>query len=77
MDRNKIPGTLAAAGGRNDCTKSGTNKPAHPSAQARSVYVVKLRPEPGIDAIKALRALLKRALRTHRSRALSVEEERL
>ena len=40
----------------------------------RPVFVLQLRPEPRIDAIKALRAALKRLLRDYGLRCISVEE---
>jgi hypothetical protein len=39
------------------------------------IFVLRLRALPNIDAIKALRMLLKRALRTYGFRAVSVHEE--
>jgi hypothetical protein len=39
------------------------------------VFVLRLRPLPGTDAIRQLRALLKRALRSHGFKCLSVEQE--
>jgi hypothetical protein len=41
----------------------------------RPVYVLKLRPLPGVDAIKALRAVLKSLLRRHGMQALECREE--
>jgi hypothetical protein len=40
----------------------------------RPVYTIKLRPLPGVDAVRALRALLKHALRRCGLKAVSVEE---
>ena len=44
----------------------------------RTVYVLRLVAQPGVDAIKELRRLLKRLLRSHgfRFRCVSIEEER-
>lgn len=39
------------------------------------VFVLRLRPLPQTDAIRELRALLKRALRSHGFKCLSVEQE--
>ena len=38
------------------------------------IYVVELRPEPGIDGVRALRALLKLGLRRFGLRCVRVEE---
>jgi hypothetical protein len=43
-------------------------------AAERPICTVRLRPEPGADAIRGLRGLLKLALRRFRLRCLSVEE---
>jgi hypothetical protein len=43
---------------------------------ARPTYLVRLRPEPGVDAVHALRAALKYLLRRCGMRAISVEEEK-
>jgi hypothetical protein len=40
----------------------------------RPVFVLQLRPEPGVDAIRALRAALKRLLRDHGLRCISATE---
>jgi hypothetical protein len=45
------------------------------SDQRRPIYTVRLRAEPDVDAIKALRAFLKTALRRLGLRALSVDTE--
>jgi hypothetical protein len=45
------------------------------SAGTDKVYVLKLRPLPGVDAIRALRWVLKGLLRRHGLRCVSVEEE--
>jgi hypothetical protein len=42
---------------------------------ARPTYLVRLRPEPGVDATRALRRALKILLRACRLRAISIEEE--
>jgi hypothetical protein len=44
-------------------------------AHQRPVYLVCLRPEPGVDGVKALRAFLKTAVRRFGLRALSVDAE--
>jgi hypothetical protein len=41
----------------------------------RPVFVVRFRPLPGIDAIRALRATLKSALRQHGLRCIDAREE--
>jgi hypothetical protein len=41
----------------------------------RPIFVLRLRPEPGANAIHALRALLKVALRRFRLRCISCREE--
>ena len=38
-------------------------------------FIVTLTPEPGVDAIRALRAVLKTALRRHGLRAIDAREE--
>jgi hypothetical protein len=43
----------------------------------RPIYVLRLRPERGVDAIRALRFVLKYLLRRCGMRALSVEEEKI
>ena len=47
-----------------------TTKPA----KERPVYVIELRPEPGIDPIPALRGLLKVTLRRFGMRCISARE---
>jgi hypothetical protein len=42
----------------------------------RVVYVLKLVARPGVDAIRELRLLLKKLLRSHGLRCVSIEEER-
>lgn len=42
----------------------------------RPVFVLRLRPAPGCDVYRELRIILKRLLRQHRFRCLSVSEER-
>jgi hypothetical protein len=46
------------------------------AADERPVFILSLRPEPGVDATRALRWLLKIALRRFRLRCISVEQER-
>ena len=41
----------------------------------RPVFVIKLRPEPGVDAVRALRALLKSSLRHFGLRCVSLAAE--
>jgi hypothetical protein len=47
-----------------------------PAAKAvdRPTFRLVLRPEPGVDATRALRSLIKIALRTFRLKCISVEE---
>jgi hypothetical protein len=45
------------------------------SQQLRPVFVLKLRPLPGVDPIRALRWVLKRLLRDHGFRCISVSKE--
>ena len=45
-------------------------------AKDRPVFVLRLRPEPYIDPIRALRHALKRLLRSYGMRCLSCEEEK-
>ncbi len=44
--------------------------------EPRPVFVLRLTPLPGVDAIRALRAVLKTLLRHYGMRCLSVREER-
>ena len=44
-----------------------------PPADTRPVYLLKLRAEPGVDPVRALRAGLKRLLRVHRLRCIGLE----
>lgn len=46
------------------------------AANTRPIYVIRLRPGPGIDPIKALRFALKLLGRRFGLQAISVEEER-
>lgn len=46
--------------------------------QSRAVYLIRFRPEPGVgeeQAVRALRAILKAALRLHGMRCVSAEPE--
>jgi hypothetical protein len=43
-------------------------------AKERPVFVVKLRPEPHVDGVRALRALLKTSLRRFGLRCVAAEE---
>jgi hypothetical protein len=49
-----------------------TKRPRSP----RPTFLIRVRPEPGVDAVCALRKFLKRLLRSAGLRALSVEQER-
>ena len=40
----------------------------------RPIFVLRLRPEPGVNGYRALRELLKRLLRTHGFRCLDARE---
>ncbi len=40
----------------------------------RPIYTVKFRPEPGADAVRSLRRLLKSALRLYRLRCIDVRD---
>jgi hypothetical protein len=46
------------------------------AAADRPIFILRLRAQPGIDAVKALRSVLKGLLRHHGLVALSVQEER-
>jgi hypothetical protein len=52
-------------------TTASTTKPAE---KDRPVFVITLRPEPGIDPVLALRALLKVTLRRFGLRCISAHE---
>jgi hypothetical protein len=64
-------GRKSREGSRADCRQRMTEPPAQ-----RVVFVVRLAARPGVDAIKQLRLLLKRLLRTCGLRCVSIEEER-
>jgi hypothetical protein len=73
MDRpNKIPGALGAAGANKICKRGSGSRS---EGRAQVIFVLRLRPEPGVDAIRALRWTLKALLRRHGLRCLSIEEE--
>jgi len=46
-----------------------------PRGCGRPTFALRLRAEPGVDAVRALRAVLKRMLRTYGLRCLSAHEE--
>jgi hypothetical protein len=48
---------------------------ACPSKTERPTFVIVLRPEPGIDGVRALRAALKTLLRSHGLRAVRIAAE--
>jgi hypothetical protein len=50
-----------------------TTKPA----KERPIYLIELRPEPGVDPVLALRALLKISLRRFGLRCVAVHEDNL
>ena len=45
------------------------------AATDRPTFLIRVRPEPGVDPIRALRALLKVALRRFGLRAVTVDED--
>ena len=45
-----------------------------PPKEARPIFVLRLRPEPRVDAVRALRAALKALLRRFGLRAIDVRE---
>jgi hypothetical protein len=45
-----------------------------PTAEERPTYVLQLRPEPGVDPVRALRAVLKVALRRYGLRCVSAHK---
>jgi hypothetical protein len=45
------------------------------NAPQRPVYLLRLRPEKGVDPIRALRHVLKRLLRDYKMRCVSIDEE--
>jgi len=49
--------------------------PLPPPAADRPTFIIRVRPQPGVDPIKALRAALKTLLRRYGLRALEVTEE--
>jgi hypothetical protein len=51
-----------------------TANTAKPAAKDRPVFVLELRPEPGVDPVLALRALLKVTLRRFGMRCISAYE---
>jgi len=52
----------------------GEHSASATTGKGRAVYVVRLRPERGVDGVRALRSLLKAALRRHGLRCLSARE---
>src|SRR5215468_9059554 len=52
-----------------------TNSPPRSSMAKRPIYCLRLRALPGVDAVRALRAALKRLLRSYGLKCLSVERE--
>jgi hypothetical protein len=76
MRRKESPGLGAGAiTSRSAGRKSPENIEHDPAKQDyRPVFTITLRPEPGTDGIRALRRLLKRALRGYGLRALSCIE---
>jgi hypothetical protein len=64
------PQSGVAIGKRDDTAHS------HPSGQLQATFVLRLKAEPGRDAIHSLRRLLKYALRQCGLRAISVTEEK-
>ncbi|PWT93558.1 MAG: hypothetical protein C5B56_00545 [Proteobacteria bacterium] len=63
----------AANGGASFTTTMATTDTTKP-AKARRTFVLELRPEPGVDPILALRALLKVALRRFGLKCVSAHE---
>lgn len=57
----------SASWNASSCTNSQTSRPS----QDRPVYVIRVRPEPGVDATRALRHFLKRALRSYGLRCVA------
>jgi len=53
---------------------TSTTTTTKPAAKDRPVYVLELRPEPGVDPVLALRALLKVPLRRFGLRCISATE---
>ena len=53
---------------------SVTNMSAQPATKDRPIYLLELRPEPGVDPIRALRALLKASLRRYGLRCIAAHE---
>lgn len=49
--------------------------PCPPSADERPVFLVRLRPEPDTDGVRALRAFLKTALKSFGLRCVGVRRE--
>ena len=79
MAQKRSPGAATAAAP--EATRRNTSQATPTSTgiakqDRRPVYTIRLRPEPGTDGIRSLRGLLKRALRSHGLRCVSVEEER-
>jgi hypothetical protein len=54
-------------------TAPGPSKRGYHSAAERPLFVLTLRPEPGVDGVRALRRFLKVALRLFRLRCISAE----
>jgi hypothetical protein len=54
---------------------AGTEVKMTNTTRDRPTFIVTLRPEPGVDPIHALRRALKRLLRDHGLRAITVEAQ--
>jgi hypothetical protein len=45
------------------------------ASDSRPIFVLRLRPDPNVDPVRALRAVLKSLLRTYGMKCIAVEEE--
>jgi hypothetical protein len=76
MERKRNPGAVAAAPGARTSSQSATSTRTDAAKQdRRPIFTIRLRPEPGTDGYRALRGLLKRALRGYGLRCIFCIEE--
>jgi hypothetical protein len=71
--RDSTPRFLADERGRGMSNIERRNPPRK-RPEARPTYLVRLRPEPNVDPVRALRAALKHLLRRHGLRCISARE---
>jgi hypothetical protein len=71
--KEEAPDAVTAPRAKRNTTSSATPTSTNRAKQGhRPVYTIRLRPEPGIDAVRSLRALLKAALRRYGLRCTDI-----